>query len=554
VTEIRFDVDLDHPPERVWRALTDPRHLSEWFLPVTVDPTDRTRLRLRPDRVDGFTGPVDVLVVDAEAPSRFVTRWQGDELHVRVAMTITPVGAGSRLTFVQRGFLGRRGTLRRRVLRATYGRMFGERLPPMLDRIAGQEPTVLIPAKVPSPPGNAGAASRSTSRSTPGRGNDGRFRGRRVRRFEMRVVGDQDGPAATVPTQPSTGDADRTADARQRAETVRQAMGTSHRGAGPAYQWAGFGRPAGESARGVAAVPGARGGATGRAAVPSVSAWLAAQPVGRRHRAVAVPYRRGGNTRSIRRFISVRSIADEPTHPLHAAGARRRRDVVSHSAGSPSRWLFAMFAAVGRDVGARTRAIPGWTAEGRSAAIVVSAALLLVMAVAAVVSARMVVPPRAAPPRVGGAAQPPPGFAAAPGRPSAADPSRPAASAVAEAPVGPAYPSNSTTGGPAALTAIYRTTSTWIGGYLGEVSIRNSGDTSVGGWTTTIMLPLLGLTVGSVHGAQFRQNGRVVTFAPADDTGAVPPHSVIRFDFTVDGVGQPTACTVDGRACAGVSG
>jgi hypothetical protein len=65
VTEIRFDVDLDHPPERVWRALTDPRHLSGWFLPAEVDPDDSTRLRLRPDRVDGLGGPIDVEVVEA---------------------------------------------------------------------------------------------------------------------------------------------------------------------------------------------------------------------------------------------------------------------------------------------------------------------------------------------------------------------------------------------------------------------------------------------------------------------------------------------------------
>jgi uncharacterized protein YndB with AHSA1/START domain len=101
VTEIRFDVDLDHPPERVWRALTDPRHLSGWFLPAEVDPDDSTRLRLRPDRVDGLGGPIDVEVVEAAVPSRLVKRWQGDDLHVRVVITIAPVAAGSRLTFVR---------------------------------------------------------------------------------------------------------------------------------------------------------------------------------------------------------------------------------------------------------------------------------------------------------------------------------------------------------------------------------------------------------------------------------------------------------------------
>ena len=32
---ISFEFDLRHPPEKVWRALTDPALLAEWLLPVT---------------------------------------------------------------------------------------------------------------------------------------------------------------------------------------------------------------------------------------------------------------------------------------------------------------------------------------------------------------------------------------------------------------------------------------------------------------------------------------------------------------------------------------
>ena len=31
---ISFDFDLHHPPEKVWRALTDPALLADWLLPV----------------------------------------------------------------------------------------------------------------------------------------------------------------------------------------------------------------------------------------------------------------------------------------------------------------------------------------------------------------------------------------------------------------------------------------------------------------------------------------------------------------------------------------
>ena len=31
---LEFEFDLRHPPEKVWRALTDPKLLAEWLLPV----------------------------------------------------------------------------------------------------------------------------------------------------------------------------------------------------------------------------------------------------------------------------------------------------------------------------------------------------------------------------------------------------------------------------------------------------------------------------------------------------------------------------------------
>ncbi len=31
---LSFEVELPHPPEKVWRALTDPALLAEWLLPA----------------------------------------------------------------------------------------------------------------------------------------------------------------------------------------------------------------------------------------------------------------------------------------------------------------------------------------------------------------------------------------------------------------------------------------------------------------------------------------------------------------------------------------
>ena len=49
MTEIRLDVELAHPPERVWRALVEPARLAEWFLPNDLRPVAGLP-SVRPDR------------------------------------------------------------------------------------------------------------------------------------------------------------------------------------------------------------------------------------------------------------------------------------------------------------------------------------------------------------------------------------------------------------------------------------------------------------------------------------------------------------------------
>jgi Cellulose binding domain len=200
------------------------------------------------------------------------------------------------------------------------------------------------------------------------------------------------------------------------------------------------------------------------------------------------------------------------------------------------------------------RSVPGWSAERRSRAVALGALLLLLIALVMVLVARFTVRADSAPPQVGGGAdQHGPGFAVVPGqtgRPPATA-SVPGASALP--PVGtPA--TASAAAGASPLTAAYRTTDRWVGGYRGEITVANPGTRAVDGWTVTVTLPLLGIVVDSVHGAQSRQTGKTVTFTPVDAARAVPPGAAVTFDFAVNGVGQPTGCTVDARACAGVPG
>jgi uncharacterized protein YndB with AHSA1/START domain len=104
---IERTVELAHPPAKVWAALTTAEGLGTWFgNGATVD--------LRPGgaaRLTWTDGPtVDLRVERVEEPAVFGFTWpvnglpDDDPRRTYVEFTLTPAGAGTRLTVVGSGF------------------------------------------------------------------------------------------------------------------------------------------------------------------------------------------------------------------------------------------------------------------------------------------------------------------------------------------------------------------------------------------------------------------------------------------------------------------
>ncbi|WP_051367378.1 SRPBCC domain-containing protein [Hamadaea tsunoensis] len=157
MSEIVLDVDLPHPPERVWRALTDPDVLAGWFMSTDLVARTGGRHQAYPAGTPGFTGPFDIEVDEVIPVERLAMRWTGDQLHAQVVWELERTGAGCRLHVAQSGFLGVNGTVRRRELRRAYAEMFEDRLPRELDRLAQREiPRQRGPELMPAGRANAG--------------------------------------------------------------------------------------------------------------------------------------------------------------------------------------------------------------------------------------------------------------------------------------------------------------------------------------------------------------------------------------------------------------
>ena len=103
---LSFEFDLQHPPEKVWRALTDPALLADWLLPVVdlkLEPGAAFAFKTQP--FPGWDGTVNCRMLEIEAHRKLSYTWvAGDMLDTVVTFTLAPTESGTRLSLVQSGF------------------------------------------------------------------------------------------------------------------------------------------------------------------------------------------------------------------------------------------------------------------------------------------------------------------------------------------------------------------------------------------------------------------------------------------------------------------
>ena len=133
---LSFEIDLRHPPEKVWRALTEPALLAEWLLPVfgfklELDAAFAFKTQPQP----GWDGTVNCRVLEIEPQRKLRYTWVvGEALDTVVTFTLSPTDSGTRLSIVQSGF---KPEQKQAFGGARYGwKMMGGKLVDLLGRAA----------------------------------------------------------------------------------------------------------------------------------------------------------------------------------------------------------------------------------------------------------------------------------------------------------------------------------------------------------------------------------------------------------------------------------
>jgi uncharacterized protein YndB with AHSA1/START domain len=91
--------EISHPPEKIWRALTQPHLIEEWLMKNDFKPVVGQNFKLRAD-----WGAVDCQVQTVEPNKTLSYTWAAYGLESVVTWTLTPAGTGTHLRMEQSGF------------------------------------------------------------------------------------------------------------------------------------------------------------------------------------------------------------------------------------------------------------------------------------------------------------------------------------------------------------------------------------------------------------------------------------------------------------------
>jgi uncharacterized protein YndB with AHSA1/START domain len=97
--------EIPHPPEKIWRALTQPHLIEEWLMKNDFKPVVDHRFNLRAD-----WGAVECQVLEVEPNRTLSYTWNArhvdavNDLKSVVTWTLTPTSTGTHLRMEQSGF------------------------------------------------------------------------------------------------------------------------------------------------------------------------------------------------------------------------------------------------------------------------------------------------------------------------------------------------------------------------------------------------------------------------------------------------------------------
>ncbi|MGB3337358.1 MAG: SRPBCC domain-containing protein [Devosia sp.] len=104
IRTVTIEREIAHPPEKIWRALTQPHLIEEWLMKTDFKPVKGRKFTLRRQPKPDFEVVVDCEVLDMEPNRSLSYSWDAFGLESVVTFTLEPTPLGTLLRMEQTGF------------------------------------------------------------------------------------------------------------------------------------------------------------------------------------------------------------------------------------------------------------------------------------------------------------------------------------------------------------------------------------------------------------------------------------------------------------------
>jgi uncharacterized protein YndB with AHSA1/START domain len=95
---------LEHPPEKIWRALTQPHLIAEWLMTNDFKPVPGHKFNLSREPAPDMKVVIDCEVLDVDEHRSLSYRWAAYGTDTVVTFTLVPAASGTVLRVEQAGF------------------------------------------------------------------------------------------------------------------------------------------------------------------------------------------------------------------------------------------------------------------------------------------------------------------------------------------------------------------------------------------------------------------------------------------------------------------
>ena len=96
--------EMPHPPEKIWRALTEGPLIKEWLMDNDFQPVVGHTFKFRSTPVPNWDGIIDSKVLVVEPNKKLSYGWGALGLESVVTWTLTPTDAGTHVRMEHSGF------------------------------------------------------------------------------------------------------------------------------------------------------------------------------------------------------------------------------------------------------------------------------------------------------------------------------------------------------------------------------------------------------------------------------------------------------------------